>query len=57
MRVAVTVEVDTETGDYEMVCRNVSHPGDGIDWGIVSEMLRRIFVDVDKRADCPGDTQ
>lgn len=44
-RYRVEVEFDTDTGDYDIVPRNLSHPGTGIDYHMMKNALRKIFGD------------
>lgn len=44
-RYRVEVEFDTETGDYSLSPHNLDHPGEGMDYHMIKEALRRIFGD------------
>ena len=41
----VEVEFDTESGDYSLQPFNLSNPGEGIDYHILKEALRKVFGD------------
>ena len=41
----VTVEFDTESGDYSLEPHNLSNPGTGIDYHMMMTALGRIFGD------------
>lgn len=43
MRVRVTIEFDTKTGDYEVQYNNLSQPGQPIDFAKVSVALDRVL--------------
>ena len=44
-RYKVTVEFDTESGDYSLQPFNLSNPGEGIDYHVLKGALRRVFGD------------
>lgn len=56
MKARIILDVDTETGDYEMQFRNVSKPGEPMDAGRIMELVRRAFAQVQGRTEVPGDT-
>lgn len=43
MKVRVTIEFDTTSGDYEVQYNNLSSPGEPIDFGVVSRALDRVL--------------
>jgi hypothetical protein len=49
MKVKLTFEYDTTTGQYEMMVNNLSNPGQGIPLENIKEAIRRITGDVEKK--------
>ena len=45
MKIKVEIEVDTESGDYELTFYNLGEPGEGMDLFIVQEATRRVLHD------------
>ncbi len=54
MKVKVEVDVDTETGDYEVVFHS-EKPGQLIDAMSVMQAMRRIFTDVEPKLGTAGE--
>lgn len=44
-KIRITIDIDTQTEDYDIEFRNVSDPGGGIDQDVLMELLRRIMDD------------
>lgn len=55
MKARVTIDIDSSTGDYDLIFNNISSPGAPIDYTALTAVLRRIFSDVDKKADTAGE--
>ena len=49
MRVRCEIDIDLETGAYEMRVRNVSEPGERMDYGRIQQALRRVIEDTTQR--------
>ena len=49
MKVRCEIDVDLESGDYEMRFRNVSQPGARMDFVQIQPVMRRVFEDVARR--------
>lgn len=45
----ITVEIDTDSGDYEMQFRNLTNKEDGIDYNLAMEAMYKIFGDFEKK--------
>lgn len=56
MKAKVTIEVDTDSGDYELRFQNLSKPGEPMDAGKIMEMVRRALNQVAGRVEVEGDT-
>lgn len=54
MRVKIEVEMETEDGEYNVVFRNISDPGEDMDYKEVMTILQRVFGDVDTKIDTAG---
>lgn len=49
MKVKLTFEYDTESGEYEMTVNNITNPGQGIPLKNIQEAIQRITKDVEKQ--------
>jgi hypothetical protein len=49
MKVKLTFEYDTDSGEYEMIINNLSSPGQGVPLKNIQEAIRRITSDVEKQ--------
>lgn len=54
MQIGIVITVDTKTGDYEMKFNNVSHPGEPMDYWMITEALRRVLNDFTNQVDNMG---
>jgi len=54
MEARVTIEFDTETGDYEADLKNLDKPGESMDLEILSAILERIWEDLKRKAEGAG---
>jgi hypothetical protein len=55
MKIKVETVFDAITGDYEMKFHNLSNPGEGMDYGMIKNMLIKIFGDFTDRIDNPDE--
>lgn len=46
MKITITLDVDTETGQYEAAFRNVSHPGTPIDMKALKELIAKVALHI-----------
>lgn len=44
----VNIQFNTETGEYELKFQNISHPGQGIEYKTLYEVIRRVIGQVDE---------
>lgn len=49
MKGKVTIEFDTVSGEYELDFKNISDPGEGIDYAVMQRALRQVISDVDRQ--------
>jgi hypothetical protein len=49
MKARIIIDLDMDTGDYELEFTSPSHPGQGINYEILLEALRRVIGDWDKQ--------
>ena len=48
MKIKCEIEMDLESGEYDIVFRNVSNPGESIEYNEVQEFLKQVFSNVDE---------
>ena len=53
MKVRLTFDLNVSAGEYELVVNNLTNPGESIDLTAAMDVLRRILLDVEKKADAP----
>ena len=53
--VRVIIDMNIETGEYDVTFRNISDPGGTMDYNYISEMLRRVLYNLDNKIDCEGE--
>jgi len=46
-KVQIVVDLDAETGSFEIKYKNISYPGYGIDYGKIRYILKKAFIDFD----------
>jgi hypothetical protein len=49
MKVRCEIELDLQSGNYEMRVRNLSQPGERMDYMQIQQALRRVLDDVTER--------
>ena len=58
MKVKVVIELDTDTSEFTTQFFNMSSPGEGMDYGIVNDILKKIFRNVDEQVgNAPSDDE
>ena len=51
----ITIDIEIETGAYEVTLHNTSHPGQGIYWSDIKPMLAKILAELDYKVDTAGE--
>lgn len=49
MKYKVTVEFDSETGDYDLLFNNLTDKSQGVDYNMIMKAMRKIFGDFEKQ--------
>jgi len=52
--VRVVIDIDLESGEYSTVFKNLANPGKSLDFIKINNLLKKVFLDIEKRADCDG---
>lgn len=55
MKVRCEVNLNTDSGEYEIRFWNMTSPGSDIEYNEIQSMLKSIFIDVDKDIMSSGD--
>ena len=55
MQVRITIDLEWETGEYDIVFKSLSDPGSSIDYTTLRKVLNRVFTDLDNKVDCEGE--
>jgi len=45
----ITTEIDTETGNYELLFNNLTDKAQGIDYNLAMKVMHKIFGDFEKK--------
>lgn len=53
--VRITVDLNTESGEYSILFNNISNPGVSMDAGEIFRLLREVTKNVEDRVDCVGE--
>ena len=54
-RVRITLEVDVETGGYEIWYNNVDFPGEDLDYTLMMEVMGKVFMKITSRLGTAGE--
>lgn len=49
MKIQAIIDLDLDTGDYEIQFKNVSQPGASMDYHRAAHALRKVFKDADAK--------
>ena len=52
--VRITIDLDWDTGDYDIEFRSLTDPGFNIDQAVMYEALKKILEDWNTKIDCKG---
>lgn len=54
MKVRCEIDLNVDTGEYEMKFWNMSHPGRTIEYNEVRSMVKKVFMDTDNQIESTG---
>jgi len=55
MEVRVIVDLNMETGEYEVTFKNISNPGESMEYSDVAVVLQRVLQNLTAKVDCKGE--
>ena len=53
--IRVTIDIDLDSGEYNVSFRNLSNPGEDMQYDKISFYLNKVIKNLDNKIDCEGE--